>query len=98
MQRNAAAPTLVFALAVESSQALHALMLRTRVLIDARRRRYAHDEQLRLGELFGEPARWADTLRAIPWSDVSVAVPGFERDTSVALSVACTSDMDVASS
>ena len=47
-------------------------------------------------ELFGEPARWGDTLRTIVWTHVSVLVPGFSGRTEVDLPVPCTYDFEVA--
>lgn len=96
---NAAAPTLVFDLHVSTTtdEPVHALMLRSRIVIDAHRRRYSPAEEERLTELFGDRDQWRNTLRGVPWADVSTAVPGFDAETTVKLSVPCTYDMEVAS-
>jgi hypothetical protein len=56
----AAVPTLLFALDVEerTGTPVHSLALRAQVRIEPQRREYGARERERLGELFGEPARW----------------------------------------
>src|SRR5687767_11456795 len=65
----AAAPTIAFQLAIESrgDEPIRSVVLDVQVQIAARRRSYAASEQPRLGDLFGESHRWADTLRTLPW-------------------------------
>jgi hypothetical protein len=46
--------------------------------------------------LFGEPARWGQTLRALLWANVSVIVPGFQDQTTVLVPLPCTFDFNVA--
>ena len=74
---------------------VHAVALDCQVRIDAQRRRYGDAERRRLAELFGEPARWSQTLRSLLWAHVHASVPPFEGETSVLLHVPCTGDFNV---
>ena len=79
----AAAPTIGFELAIESrgSEPIRSVVLHTQIQIAARRRSYGDGEQQRLGDLFGEPQRWSDTLRTLPWLRTTQVVPGFTGQT-----------------
>lgn len=95
----AVAPTIVFKLGVEnvpSDENIHSVALRCQVMIDVTRRHYSPRDQERLFELFGEPERWGQTLRAMLWIHVNVGVPGFVGRTVVDLPVPCTFDFNVA--
>ena len=46
-------------------------------------------------ELFGEPARWGDTLRTLLWTHASLMVPGFQNATVIDLPITCTYDFEV---
>ena len=96
----AAVPTLRFALAIESAgpEPIRSLLLDVQLQIAARRRGYDGDEQARLLDLFGEPARWGTTLRTLPWTRATLVVPGFAGATVAALDVPCTYDFEVAAS
>ncbi|MFL5820326.1 MAG: DUF6084 family protein [Solirubrobacteraceae bacterium] len=96
----AAAPTLRFGLAIESVRGdpIRSVVLDVQVQIAARRRAYDDATEERLYELFGEPERWGSTLRTLPWSRVTVAVPPFTGTTSIDLPVSCTYDFEVAAS
>ena len=93
----AAAPTIGFELAIESrgSEPIRSVVLHTQIQIAARRRSYGDGEQQRLGDLFGEPQRWSDTLRTLPWLRTTQVVPGFTGQTVVSLQVPCTYDFEV---
>jgi hypothetical protein len=93
----AAVPTLNFRLGIcEASGApIHSILLRCQVQIEARKRRHADVEQARLTDLFGEPARWPDTLRALPWTQTTAIVPAFEGGAEIDLPVPCTYDFEV---
>jgi hypothetical protein len=95
----AAVPTITFTMQVaETSGAdIHTILLRTQIQIEPRKRRYSHDEQSRLYELFGEPSRWDTTLRTVLWGHVTAVVNNFKGSTSVELSMPCTYDLEVAS-
>ncbi|HEY4305395.1 MAG TPA: DUF6084 family protein [Gemmatimonadaceae bacterium] len=96
----AAAPTLRFDLVVTSEPGvrIRSLLLNTQIRIDAARRSYATEEQVRLVELFGTAERWGETLRGFLWTHATSAVPPFEEMTTVKLLVPCTYDFDVAAS
>jgi hypothetical protein len=96
--RYAAGPTLSFPMrATEPSGAVvHSILLRVQIRIEPQRRRYSATEAERLGDVFGEPARWADTVRPLQFAQVSVMVPGFTGSTEFELSVPCTYDLEIA--
>jgi hypothetical protein len=96
---NAATPTLLFGLRVrrrERGPRIHAMALRATIQIDARRRRYAPEEQSRLYDVFGEPALWERSLKPLVWSHATLLTPAFDDDVEVELPVPCTYDFDVA--
>jgi hypothetical protein len=101
--RYAVAPTLVFQLRVwdtlspaDHPTPIHAVALRCQIRIEPARRRYTPREQEGLGELFGEPQRWGQTLKPMLWTHTSVIIPPFEGRTTVDLPVPCTFDFNVA--
>ena len=98
-QRYAATPTLSFALAITESTGarVHAIALRCQIRIEPHRRRYSADEARRLHDLFGDTARWAETVKPIQLAMVSTMVPAFSGQTEVDLQVPCTYDLEVAS-
>lgn len=95
----AAGPTLLFTLRIEESdrKRVHAVLLRCQIRIEPGRRAYGAGEAERLGDLFGEPARWGSTLKPVQFAHASVTVPGFDGVTEVDLPVACSYDTEVAS-
>ncbi len=98
---HAAAPLLVFKVRITQGGAgapvpVHSVVLRCQVRIEPARRRYVPAEQDRLLDLFGEPARWAQTVRSMPWTHVTAAVPAFTDETLFDLQVPCTYDFNVA--
>jgi len=97
---HAAAPTLRFGLRIETdaSARVRSILLHTQVQIAARRRRYEAGEEERLFELFGEPQRFASTLRTLPWTRQTQVVPPFTGDAAVDVLVPCTYDFEVAAS
>jgi hypothetical protein len=98
-ERFTATPTLAFTLAItESTRAeLHAIALRCQIRIEPQRRKYSAVEARRLHDLFGDPARWADTVKPIQLAMVSTIVPAFSEVIEVSLAVPCTYDLEVAS-
>jgi len=94
----AAVPTLAFRVRVENagSVPVRSVLLDTQIQIAARLRAYGAAEQQRLGDLFGTPERWRDTLRTLLWTRVTLAVPPFTGHTVVELPVVCTYDLEVA--
>jgi hypothetical protein len=75
---------------------VHALALRCQIRIEPQLRTYVHAEEDRLVDLFGETARWGETLRPFLWTHVSLTVTGFAGSTEVDLPVTCTYDFEVA--
>jgi hypothetical protein len=95
--RFAAAPTISFALSVQSDRPVRSLSLSAQVRIVPARRGYGGGEQERLVELFGTPERWGETLRGFLWTNATLVLPPFEHETRVELPVSCTYDLEVAS-
>src|SRR6202453_4190377 len=98
-ERYAAPPTLTFALTIteRSGVKIHAIALRCQLRIEPHRRRYSADEARRLSDLFGDPSRWAETVKPIQLATVSTMVPGFTSLTEIEVPVPCTYDLEVAS-
>jgi hypothetical protein len=96
--RHAAAPTLAFALRIDSAGggAVRAILLDVQIQIAARRRRYDRAEQERLLDLFGAPERWGSSLRTLLWARTTVVVPPFDDSTVIDVPVACSYDVEVA--
>lgn len=97
--KYAATPSLTFQLAIteRSGVRVHAIALRCQIRIEPHRRRYSATEAERLHDLFGDPSRWAETVKPIQLATVSVMVPGFTAVTEVDLPVPCTYDLEVSS-
>jgi uncharacterized protein DUF6084 len=94
---HAAAPALRFSLGIDAGgAAVRSVMLEAQVRIAAAQRGYSTAEQAQLGDLFGAPKRWGDTLRGLVWTHGTVVVPPFEGATVVDLPVPCTYDFDFA--
>ncbi|HKE16628.1 MAG TPA: DUF6084 family protein, partial [Kofleriaceae bacterium] len=74
------------------------IALRCQIRIEPQRRRYTPTEEERLAELFGDTARWGDTLRPFLWTHVTTIVSGFTGATEVELPVPVTYDLEVAAS
>lgn len=95
--KYAAAPILDARLRIAelTGAVVHTVALRVQVKIDAHLRRYTDDEQIRLSEQFGEPERWAETLRPFTWTHATAMVPGFTGTTEFDLPIQCTYDLEV---
>lgn len=94
----AAVPTLAFRLRIVEADArpIHSIVLRAQIQIESQKRRYSHSEEDRLLDLFGEPARWGDTLKPMLWTHATTIVPAFEGQVELDLPVTCTYDFEVA--
>lgn len=94
----AAVPTMLLDLDVaeRSGRRVYGMGLRCQIRVEPVRRRYTTDEEEALLDLFGEPARWRDTLKPIQVTTISAMVPGFTGSTCVELPVPCTYDTEVA--
>ena len=97
--RYAATPTLSFQLTIteRSGVRVHAIALRCQIRIEPHRRRYSATEAERLHDLFGDPSRWANTVKPIQLATVTAMVPTFTAVTEIDLQVPCTYDLEVAS-
>ena len=95
----AASPLLAFKLRVADKDAgasVYSVSLQCQIRFEVTRRHYNASEQERLLDLFGEPARWGQTLRPMLWTHSSVTVPSFTGSTVVDLPVPCTFDFNIA--
>jgi hypothetical protein len=99
VEAYAAVPTLMLRLRITAADGVpvHAMALRSQIMIEPSRRHYHEAEESRLTELFGETPRWGDTLRPFLWTNVSQTVSGFAGSTDVDLAVTCTYDFEIAS-
>jgi hypothetical protein len=89
------AMTMKLRISETSGQRVEAIALRCQLRIEPARRRYSDAEAERLEDLFGETQRWAETLRPVQFSNVSVMVPGFTGSTDLDLPVPLTYDMEI---
>ncbi len=78
-----------------SGTLVEAIALRCQMRIEPARRRYSDDEAERLNDLFGETQRWADTLKPMQFTNVSIMVPGFDGSTEIDLPVPLSYDMEI---
>ncbi|MFC4945984.1 DUF6084 family protein [Pseudonocardia sp. GCM10023141] len=94
----AAGPTLLFDLLVgeDSGQRVHSVALRVQIRIEPRGRTYTAVESAKLVDLFGEPSRWGDTLNPMQLTEIGLTVGGFTGETTVAVRVPLTYDLDIA--
>ncbi len=95
--RYAMAPSMSFALRIAetSGQKVEAIALRCQIRIEPARRRYTDAEAERLNDLFGETQRWADTLKPLQFTTVSIMVPRFTGSTDLDLPVMLSYDMEI---
>lgn len=94
------APLLSFQVEITNTPAtepIHSVMLQAQIQLQVTQRRYSAEEKEKLGELFGPPERWRDTLRAKLWTLANTNVPAFTGATTAALTIPCTFDLNVAS-
>ncbi|MEP6689465.1 MAG: DUF6084 family protein [Gemmatimonadales bacterium] len=92
-------PLLTFRLRVTNAsadEAIYNVVLRCQIQIETTRRKYQPEEEKRLRDLFGEPERWGQTLRAMLWTHASVVVAPFTGETIAQVPVSCSYDFNVA--
>jgi hypothetical protein len=96
----AAAPTLLFKIRISetSGQKIHGIALRCQLRVEPQRRRYSPREEAALSDLFGDTARWGDTLRPFNLAFAAQMVPSFVGSTEIDLPVAFTYDFEVTAS
>ncbi|HEX3801100.1 MAG TPA: DUF6084 family protein [Verrucomicrobiae bacterium] len=93
------APLLHFKLEIANhpeTEKIHTVILQTQIQIEAPRRSYNDAEKEKLGELFGTPDRWGQTLRNRLWGISNTNVRGFSGSTETVLPMPCTFDLNVA--
>jgi hypothetical protein len=98
-ERYAVAPTLSLSLRVAETTgtAIDAIALRMQIRILPQQRRYSDAEAARLNELFGDTSRWADTVKPLQFTNLSIMVPGFTGAVEQQVPVPCTYDLEIAS-
>ena len=99
-ERWAVAPTLTFLIKVAETagEAVHGIALRCQIRIEPVKRRYSDAEGERLTDLFGERARWGDTMKPLQLAFAAQMVPSFSGSTEIELPVPFTYDFEVATS
>jgi len=97
--RYAVAPSMSFTLRITETSGVRvdAIALRCQIRIEPTRRRYSDAEAERLNDLFGDTQRWADTLRPLQFTTVSIMVPGFAGATEIDLPVMLSYDLEIGS-
>jgi hypothetical protein len=96
-EAHTAVPTITLRVGVTDTagRTVHALILRCQIRIEPQRRRYHLGEEERLYDLFGETARWGESLRPFLWTHVATTVSGFTGSTAFDLPVECSYDLEV---
>lgn len=97
--RFALVPSMLFSLRITETtgERVEAIALRCQMRIEPARRRYTDEEAQRLTDLFGETLRWAETLKPMQFTNVSVMVPGFTGSTDIDVPVPLSYDMEIGS-
>jgi hypothetical protein len=97
--RYAVTPAMNFLLRISetSGENVEAIALRCQIRIEPARRRYTPAEAERLGDLFGETERWAETLRPVQFTQVALMVPRFTGSTEITLPVPLSYDLEIGS-
>jgi hypothetical protein len=97
--KYAVAPSmsLTLRIAETSGQKVEAIALRCQIRIEPTRRHYTDAEAERLNDLFGDTQRWADTLKPLQFTTVSVMVPGFTGSVELDLPIMLSYDLEIGS-
>jgi hypothetical protein len=97
--KYAVAPSMSLTLRIAETTGVRvdAIALRCQIRIEPTRRRYTDAEAQRLNDLFGDTKRWADTLRPLQFTTVSVMIPGFAGSTETDLPVMLSYDLEIGS-
>lgn len=96
IERYAVTPTLRFRIGITASEPVENIALQCQLRIEPMRRAYGGGEHEKLADLFGERARWGETLKSFLWTMVSTNVPPFEASSIADVMVPCSFDFDVA--
>ncbi len=78
------------------SETIQSILLQAQIQLQPTQRSYVAAEKEKLGELFGTPDRWGQTLRARLWTHASANVRQFTGKMETVLPVPCTYDLNVA--
>jgi hypothetical protein len=78
-----------------TGQRVDSIALRCQIRIEPARRKYTADEAENLNDLFGDTARWADTLKPMQFTTVATMVPGFTGSIEVDLPILFTYDLEI---
>ncbi|HTW01485.1 MAG TPA: DUF6084 family protein [Streptosporangiaceae bacterium] len=98
-ERYAVSPSMSLTLRIAETTGVKvdAIALRCQIRIEPTRRRYSDAEAERLNDLFGDTQRWADTLKPLQFTTVSMMVPGFTGSTEMDLPVTLSYDLEIGS-
>lgn len=91
-------PLLHFKLEITNApetETIQSVMLQAQIQLQSTQRAYGPEEKEKLGELFGTPDRWGQTLRARLWTHANATVRQFTGKTEAILSIPCTFDLNV---
>jgi hypothetical protein len=97
--RFSAAPEIGLQVRISNSDSgvqIQSILLQCQVQIEPALRKYTQEEQRALKDLFGETERWGRTVHSLLWTNASVVVPAFERETVASVPLPCTFDFNVA--
>jgi len=96
-ERFAVVPSLSLNLRISETTGaqLAAIALRCQIRVEPARRRYSGAEAERLHDLFGDTSRWADTLKPLQFTTVSVMVPGFTGSIETDLPIPFSYDLEI---
>jgi hypothetical protein len=95
---SAATPTISLRLNIKetSGARVHALVLRCQLRIEPQRRLYDDREAEGVRDLFGDRARWGDSLKPIQLAFVNHVVPTFAGEIEIDLALPCSYDFEIA--
>jgi len=98
--RFALSPQLVARVQVseKSGARIHSMLLRCQIRMDPASRGYSQGEMLALKDLFGPGEQWSHSVHPFMWTQVATVAGGFEGSCVLEIPVACTYDMEIASS
>jgi len=98
-ERYAVTPamTLRLRIAETTGARVDAIALRVQLRVEPHRRRYSAAEAERLHDLFGDPGRWAESVKPLQFNTLSTMIPGFTGSVEQDLQVPCTYDLEIAS-
>lgn len=91
------AMSLTLRISETSGQQVDAIALRCQIRIEPARRQYSSAEAERLNDLFGERQRWADTLKPLQFTTVSLMIPGFRGSTETEVAIPFSYDLEIGS-